>query len=307
MKISSITPCQPTFEKNPKNFLAKNSIKIESMIDSGATIKEIAQTFNTDIQSIYRFLRIKKINPPQRQKKAHSESINNVLLANIKLFIDKNLTIEAIAKKTKCSIKEINNWLTENEQKIKSLLRLEMFKSGMTAKEVANECGITRARALQLKKEFQDKKLLPSDEHKKMVADIQHDIRSGMPTKELTKKYHLSESSIYRYKKIGGITEEEIFPVRKLQMIAMIREGLGIRDMANQLGVSETVVKTAINKYDLKSLMNEVREKIETMIFEDAQNGVFLETLAEKYGYSKRTISYKIKRYKERMQNLEKD
>ena len=304
MKINTTIQYQPVFERNPNNFLLKNSTKIEQMLESGATVKEIASTFNTDIQAIYRFLRIKKINPPQRQKKAYVENINNVLLANIKLFVDKNLTIEAIAQKTKCTVKDINTWLTNNEHNIKSLLRLEMFKSGMSIKEVANECGITIERAGQLKRKFQKENLISSGEQRKKTNDIQNDIRSGMTTKELTKKYKLSESSIYRYKKIGKITKDEITPIRKQRMIAMIKEGLGIRDMARQLEVSEAAVKFTIKKHGLKELMNEVREKIELMIFEDAQKGVYLDALAKKYGYSKRTISYKIQRCKERLEKL---
>ena len=122
MKINTTIQYQPVFERNPNNFLLKNSTKIEQMLESGATVKEIASTFNTDIQAIYRFLRIKKINPPQRQKKAYAENINNVLLANIKLFVDKNLTIEAIAQKTKCTVKDINTTLIKSYTLKQSLM-----------------------------------------------------------------------------------------------------------------------------------------------------------------------------------------
>lgn len=302
MNINSIPQYQPTFNRNPKNFLLKNKVQIVSMLESGASVKDVATRFNTDVQAIYRFLRISNINPPQKQKKEHSSIVNNILFANIRLFIDKNLSIEAISKMTECTVKEINAWLTDNENKVKSLLRLEMFKSGMSPKEVAKSCGITLERALQVKRGFQGENLLASGEHEKMVADIQNDIRAGVSTKEIAKKYKLSESSIYRYKRKGGITEEDIYPVRKFQMISMIREGLGIREMARQLDVSEEIIKRAVRKYDLKDMMRDVRDKIEDMILEDSQNGVFLETLAHKYGYSKRAISYKINRAKERLE-----
>jgi len=287
-----------------QNFVKIQYSQIETMISQGLSVAEISQKTKTHPTSIYKFLRLIGINPPCKQKKINQTNIDNILLANIKLFIDKNLTIEDIAKKTGCKIKEINNWLNKNGHKIKKLMRVEMFKSGMSARQVAEECKISIERAFQLKRDFIHENLLQEESQMKRGVQIQNDLRSGMKTKEVAKKYKLSPSAIYKYKKQGNISQETVSEVRKRQILAMIREGLGIREMARQLGVSSEVIKNEIKKHNLKPLMIESRDRIEDMILADAESGIYLEKLAEIYGYSKRTISNKIKRAKARNNKL---
>ena len=300
MDIIKPVSYQTTFTRKPSNYLKSHQSEIKQMIASGIPVAQIAKDLDTNALNLYRFLRTIGVNPTCKFKKAREVQLNEKILENIKLFIDKNLSLETIATLLNCSVQEINNCLNLNGYKIKSLLRLEMFKSGMTPKQVAIECGISREWALKIKNAFQKEKLLPPDEPSKRVDSIKKDIKEGMKTKVLAKKYELSPSSIYRYRKLGGITPELIAENRKNQILVMAREGLGVRAMAKELGVSEEVVKKIIKTYDLKPQITAFRENIEDRILADAKRGVFLEKLAEIYGYSERTISNKLKRARER-------
>ena len=270
--------------------------QIKSMLNDNCSIKTIAETLQVSTQMLYRYLTIKGIKTPRKIRKEHSKDVFETLFAKFKTITNPNINTTELAKETGFSTKEIKNWLAENANYIKRLIRLDLLKQGKSNEEIAKECGITERRVLQIRKELENKNLLPKPQSKKDRENaIVQDLKNGVPVKEIAKKYNVKINIVYHYKQKHNIQKSDIIPVIRNKILELARNGLSIRQIAKELGKTEKAISNNIIRYDLRGELESIKDSIKTEIYKNFQQGLSLEELCTLYGYSKRKICYILK------------
>ena len=197
------------FKQQKQNLLKQ---RLEEMHNNGMSVQQIAESFGTSVRWVYGQFHIYGL-------KSSILSLNEKLDLHLPNMIQKGYTIPAMAKKFKCSVYKIRQWIENNvhasivdyrhrnavnllhEQKKERFeekqLLTSYFKEGKTLKEIAKLMGVSTTTVLRLKNKYAIQ--TESDRGYELMETFLDDmVKYGDKLKTMSRFFGLSESTIAR-------------------------------------------------------------------------------------------------------------
>ena len=193
------------------------------------------------------------------QPKGYSQEIKDKA---IELF-KSGMKISQIAEKLGISRSTISNWTHEyrkehniptqtQQYESKKLKAIEMFKSGMSVAEIAEELEIPKITLLR--RWFRPYREEHNQERQKLKDKVIRMFRHDMNDTQIAEKLGISRSTIsnwtHEYRKEHNIpTQTQQYESKKLKAIEMFKSGISATKIAEKLNVSRNTVSKWLRPY----------------------------------------------------------
>ena len=284
-----------------KNFsLPKNKLKaiIESSIESGMSVREVAKNLDKSEYYVYRALRIFDIVSPREAKGMKRYVVDSIMSKNINKYIAEKKSRNDIAQETGLTLEDIEDWLKLNHKKVEFAIRVDKFNQGLSHSEIASTLGLSISRVCQLYKELfqqglvEDKNKYMLQKHKSIIDDI----KNKSKVLDIAKKHDISPAFLIKIKKQYGV-KEEMDKAEKYRILELAKKWYNIRDIAKELNISEAVLQNHIKKLGIKEELKSIYNQQKQDLYNDYKSGVRVDDLLEKYPISRRSAYNIIKKF----------
>lgn len=284
-----------------KNFsLPKNKLKaiIESSIESGMSVREVAKNLDKSEYYVYRALRIFDIVSPREVKGMKRYVVDSIMSKNINKYIAEKKSRNDIAQETGLTLEDIEDWLKLNHKKVEFAIRVDKFNQGLSHSEIASTLGLSISRVCQLYKELfqqglvEDKNKYMLQKHKSIIDDI----KNKSKVLDIAKKHDISPAFLIKIKKQYGV-KEEMDKAEKYRILELAKKWYNIRDIAKELNISEAVLQNHIKKLGIKEELKSIYNQQKQDLYNDYKSGVRVDDLLEKYPISRRSAYNIIKKF----------
>ena len=267
--------------------------QLESLLQEGKSVKEIASLYGINEQKIYKLIKLFSLKTPRRNKypsfKELKPKFDAILPELIKQGKSLNELSEAVLANKNAIIKWIKIRFPEGLRAIKREQHLNFLKSNYSDEEIAEMKGIKSSSVRSMRYQFKIQKQDPEKE--RILQKLQELAQTSTSISELSKQMGWDNDKTRKYIKKYQL-QETLDNNLKKSILDLVNQGLGKYKTANLLNIAEPTLNKILKKYGMETVFEDRRiNKINT-ILSLKQQGLTIKQISQKTGIPIRSITH---------------
>ena len=267
--------------------------QLESLLQEGKSVKEIASLYGINEQKIYKLIKLFSLKTPRRNKYPSLNDLKHKFDTILPHLIKHGKSLNEIAQITSENKNTIIKWIKinipEGLRAIKREQHLNFLKSNYSDEEIAKMTGIKSTSVRNMR--YQLKISKPNQEKETNEKLLHEYIQTCTSVNELSKLMGWKNDKTRRYIKKYQL-QETLDNNLKTSILNLANQGLGKYKTANKLNIAEPTLNKILKKYGMETIFEDHRlNKINT-ILNLKQQGLTIKQISQKTGIPIRSITH---------------